>query len=90
MFVVRGRLAGKAIPESVPEAMFRAPPAPAPGASGGGGGSAETGAAAAAVAGVGVGTAATVVAVGVDDAETRAVNDEPPPPYQENLPEDAA
>ena len=66
MFVVRGRLAGKVLPESVPDAMFEpvsAQPEPA---------------------------AAPVVAIEegtrpeVDSAE------EPPPPYQENIPGDVA
>ena len=73
MFIIRGRLAGKALPESVPEAMFRAPPAPV-----------EVPAEAVVVAAA---STAALVVPGVDDSD-EARTDEPPPPYQENVPED--
>lgn len=73
MFLVRGRLAGQALPESVPPALFE--PASVETTSSAGTGSGQQS------------VVATPEMMGsVPIVEEQARSDEPPPPYQENIP----
>ena len=68
MFLIRGRLEGKALPERVPEVTFEAPPTPV-------------------LTNDTVQPSPVPSATGPVAAE-EVRNEEPPPPYQENIPED--